>query len=271
MEETGVYTQQDEEQREEQRKFEIEQPEDYGQYLLHAKAEVVAILRSLMQKKSLISAYFNDGNTLLLTSVLHVATETGEIVFDSGNDDDVNRKVLQAENFILSASVDSVKVQFTLQKLSESRVAGRLAFRAALPDKVLRLQRREFFRLATPIAKPVKFSSTIHRPDGSAMLVEASLLDISGGGIGLMASLSLAELLPRGAILKDCRMTLPDEGLLVANLCVRNKFDVTTRAGSHYVRVGCEFMALPGARTSMVQRYITRVERERKARLSGMG
>jgi hypothetical protein len=41
-------------------------------------------------------------------------------------------------------------------------------------------------------------------------------------------------------------MTLPDEGLLVANLCVRNKFDVTTRGGSRYVRVGCEFIALPG-------------------------
>jgi hypothetical protein len=66
-------------------------------------------------------------------------------------------------------------------------------------------------------------------------------------------------------------MTLPDEGLLVANLCVRNKFDVTTRSGSRYIRVGCEFVSLPGARMSMVQRYITRVERERKARISGMG
>ena len=84
------------------------------------------------------------------------------------------------------------------------------------------------------------------------------------------ATPTLGALLPRGAALNDCKMTLPDEGLLVANLCVRNKFDVTTRGGSHYVRVGCEFVALPGARTSMVQRYITRVERERKARLSGL-
>jgi hypothetical protein len=91
------------------------------------------------------------------------------------------------------------------------------------------------------------------------------LLDISGGGVGLMATPSLAALLQRGGFLSDCKMTLPDEGLLVANLCVRNKFDVTTRGGSRYVRVGCEFIALPGARMSMVQRYITRVERERKA------
>ena len=134
----------------------------------------------------------------------------------------------------------------------------------------MRLQRREYFRLSTPIAKPVKFVTTLKRPDGSALVVEASLLDISGGGVGLMASPALAALLPRGGMLTECKMTLPDEGLLVANLCVRNKFDVTTRGGSRYVRVGCEFIALPGARMSMVQRYITRVERERKARLSGM-
>ena len=97
------------------------------------------------------------------------------------------------------------------------------------------------------------------------------MLDLSGGSVGLMATPSLAALLQRGAVLTDCKMTLPDEGLLVANLCVRNKFDVTTKSGSRYIRVGCEFISLPGVRMSMVQRYITRVERERKARISGMG
>jgi hypothetical protein len=65
-------------------------------------------------------------------------------------------------------------------------------------------------------------------------------------------------------------MTLPDEGQLVASLYIRNKLEVATRGGSRYLRVGCQFLDLPGARMSMVQRYINRVERERKARLSGM-
>ena len=251
-------------------RFEIEQPDDYDQYLLHAKAEIVAVLRSLIQGRSLVSAYFNHGRSFLLTSVLKVDTESGEIILDCGREEAINRQALLADQLVLTAMVDKVKVQFALSRLAETQSAGRPAFRAALPDKVLRLQRREYFRLATPVAKPVKFVTTLKRPDGSAMLFEASLLDISGGGICLMATPSLAALLPRGGTLTDCRMTLPDEGLLVANLCVRNQFEVTTRGGSHYVRVGCEFIALPGARMSMVQRYITRVERERKARLSGM-
>ncbi len=266
MEETGVHAQEAGPPQ-----FEIDHPEEYGQYFLHAKVEVVAIMRSLAQKKSLISAYFNHGRSLLLTSILHVAAETGDIILDSGNDDDINRQVLRTENFVLTAVVDNVKVQFLLHKLSDYRQGGNPAFRASLPDKVLRLQRREFFRLSTPIVKPVKFAAVVRRPDGSAMNVEASLLDISGGGVGLMATPALAEMLPRGMLLKECRITLPEEGVLTANLCVRNKFDVTTRSGARHVRVGCEFVALPGARMSMVQRYITRIERERKARLSGLG
>lgn len=252
-------------------RFEIEHPGEYAEYLLRSKSEIVSVLRSLIQRRAPLGAYFTQGSSFLVTSVLALDSDSGELVLDAGRDDDVYRQALQAEKLILSATLDKVKIQFALSHLSETWDAGRPAFRAALPDIVLRLQRREYFRLSTPVAKPVKFVATIRRMDASALVVEASLLDISGGGVGLMASPSLAALLQRGAVLADCKMTLPDEGLLVANLCVRNKFDVTTRGGSRYVRVGCEFVALPGARMSMVQRYITRIERERKARLSGMG
>mgnify|MGYP001157936484 FL=1 len=256
--------------KEETRSLEIEQAEAYSEYLLHSKAEIVAVLRSLIQRRALVSAYLDQGRDFLLTSLLEIDAGNDELILDWGRDDAVNRRALQASQLVLSAMVDKVKVQFTLTQLAETLCDGRPAFRAALPDKVLRLQRREYFRLSTPIAKPVKFVTTIKRVDGSTLIAEASLLDISGGGVGLMATPSLAALLPSGMVLSDCKMTLPDEGLLVANLCIRNKFDVTTRGGARYVRVGCEFVAIPGARMSMVQRYITRVERERKARLSGM-
>lgn len=251
-------------------RFEIEQPEDYAQYLLHSTVEILAVLRSLVAKRSLVSAYFNHGASFLLTSVLQVEASPAQLILDWGREEATNRQALLASPLILTAAVDKVKIQFVLDQLAETQHVGRPAFLAPLPEAVLRLQRREFFRLATPIARPVKLVTTLKRPDGSALVIEASLVDISAGGIGLMASPTLAALLPRGTVLTDCKMTVPDEGLLVANLCVRNRFDVTTRGGSRYVRVGCEFMALPGTRMSMVQRYITRVERERKARLSGM-
>ena len=253
-----------------QPQFELEQSDEYSKYLLYSKPEILAVLRSLIQKGAMITVYFDQGNSFLLTSLLTLNADNRELIFDMGSNDEMNRRALLAKKLIFTAIIDKVKVQFSLDKLSSTQNEGRQAFLGALPEKLLRLQRREYFRLSTPIATPIKLCTTLRREDGSIQFVEVPLMDISGGGIGLMVTPDLAPLFQRGDMLNDCKMMLPDEGLLVATLCVRNMFDVTTRTGSRFVRIGCEFVDMASSRLTMVQRYITRVERERKARLTGM-
>ena len=56
--------------------FELEQPDDYSQYLLHSRSEILAVLRSLVQKGALITVYFDQGRSFLLTSMLTVNADT---------------------------------------------------------------------------------------------------------------------------------------------------------------------------------------------------
>ncbi len=251
--------------------LELEQADHYSQYLLYSQAEILAVLRSLIQKGAMITVYFDQGNSFLLSSMLALSDDHRSFILDVGSNDEMNRRALLARTLSFTSLVDKVKIQFSVNSLSATRHAGRPAFLASVPETLLRLQRREYFRLATPIAHPVRLTATVRRPDGSAVVVQVPLYDVSGGGIGLMAPLEQAGLFQRGETLADCKIALPDEGLLVTNLAVRNLFDVTARSGAHYIRVGCEYVDLPPQRLTMVQRYITRVERERKARLSGMG
>ena len=251
--------------------FELDQSDDYSKYLLHSRSEILAILRSLIQKGSLITVYFDQGHSFLLSSIIALSADNREFTLDFGSNDEMNRRALVADRLILTTLVDKVKVQFSLKGLRSAHSGGRPVFVASVPDSLLRLQRREYFRLSTPIANPIRLVTQWHRPDGSAIQLELPLLDISGGGVGLMASVEQAQLFQRGDLLTDCKIALPTEGLLVAVLCVRNMFDVTTRTGARHVRIGCEFSDLPSARLSMVERYITRMERERKARLNGLG
>ena len=250
--------------------FELEQSDEYSQFLLHSKSEILAVLRSLIQKGAMITVHFDQGRSFLLTTMLSLVSENREFILDIGSNEDMNRRALLADKLILTTIIDKVKVQFSLKKLSQTQSDGRAAFLGMVPDALLRLQRREYFRLSTPIVNPVKLNVIARRSDNSAVHVDLPLLDVSGGGVGLMATLDHAQLFERGETLSDCKMMLPEEGLLVVTLCVRNLFDVTTRNGTHYVRMGCEFVNLSGARLNMVQRYITRIERERKAKLSGM-
>lgn len=250
--------------------FELEQPDDYSQYLLHSKSEILAVLRTLIQKGSMITVHFDQGHSYLLTSMIAVSADNRDMILDLGSNEEMNLRALQAKRLIFTTLIDKVKIQFSLNKLSQTRNDGRLAFVGAIPERLLRLQRREFFRLSTPIASPIKINAQLRRADGSALPIELPLLDISGGGVGLMVALDLAPMFHRGDLLNDCRMMLPDEGLLLVTLSVRNQFDVTTRSGLRYFRVGCEFVSLSAQRLTVVQRYITRIERERKARLNGL-
>ena len=250
--------------------FELDQSDDYSRYLLHSRTEILAILRNLIQKGSLITVYFDLGRSFLLTSMVALSENNAEFMLDNGSNDEMNRKALLAERLILTTVLDKVKVQFRISRVRSATHAGHPVFVAAVPESLLRLQRREYFRLATPIANPIRMTAAMERPDGNPIHLDLPLLDISGGGVGLMASVDQAQYFERGDLLPECRIVLPNEGMLVASLSVRNLFDVTTRTGAKHVRVGCEFADLPSARLSMVERYITRVERERKARLNGL-
>lgn len=250
-------------------RFELEQIDDYSQYLLHAPMEILAVLRNLIQKNALVTVHFDHGEAFFLTSLLAIEPETNHLLVDVGSDEETNARALQADKLIFTAVVDKIKIQFSINALHHTEYEGRPAFVGSIPATLLRLQRREFFRLATPIANPIRLHASIPRAEGAIQL-NAPLLDISGGGVGLMLSPGEASLLQNGDVLEDCRITLPGEGLLVTTLGVRNLFDVTTRNGAHHVRVGCEYIDLPTARLSAIQRYITHVERERKARLSGL-
>jgi c-di-GMP-binding flagellar brake protein YcgR len=250
--------------------FELEQDDDYSKFLLHSKTEIVSILRSLIQKNAMLTVYFDQGNSFLLTSLLALSTDNNGLILDWGSDANMNSKALIADKLIFTTQVDKVKIQFSLNKLSKTSHKGRPAFHGTLPETLMRLQRREYFRLSTPIASPIKCIIPMKQADNSALVTEAPLLDISGGGIGLLVQQEQAHLYQTEMVFSNCKIVLPEEGLLVTTLRVRNAFDVTTRSGAHYIRVGCEFVDLQGPRLTLIQRYITRIERERKARLSGL-
>jgi c-di-GMP-binding flagellar brake protein YcgR len=244
------------------------EPADYTQYLLRTKNEVLSVLRSLLTSTDNITVYFNEGKDFLLSAIIGV-DEDG-VTLDYGSSPEVNRRALAAEKHFCVTSHERIRIQFLLRGIRQIEYQGGPAFRAALPETVLRLQRREYYRLTTPIARPVKCQIPVRSDDGSNPLtVEANVIDISGGGLAVMVppeGLSFES----GEVFANCRVQLPEVGILLTTLQVRNVFDVTLRSGAQVTRAGCQFSNLPGPMLTLVQRYIIKVERERKARESGM-
>lgn len=249
-------------------KFELMQAEDDDKYLLHSKKEILFILRALRERGSLITVYFNQGNDFLLTSLLAISGDTS-LVFDPGSSAEMNRRALASEKLIFITTHDKVKIQFTVRRLEKTQFEGREAFRTGVPDTLLRLQRREYYRLTAPVAHPLKCVIPAKMADGSVTTVGATVIDISGGGLAVMTPPEGVEF-ETDHLFEDCRIELPDVGAVSATLRVRSVFEITLRSGARVKRAGCQFVDLSGHMLTLIQRYILRVERERKARETGL-
>lgn len=244
------------------------EPANYSQYLLRSKNEILFILRDLLAGTDHLTIYFNEGRDFLLSVLLEV-DEHG-LTLDYGGSADTNARALTAEKLFCVTTHDKVRIQFALRGLWRIDFQERPAFRAALPDSVLRLQRREFYRLTTPVAHPIKCQIPVMTEGGlSSMIMEANVVDISGGGLAMMAPPE-GLIFSAGAVFENCRIELPDVGVVITTLEVRNVFDITLRTGTQVARAGCQFARLPGTMLTLIQRYIIKVERERKARETGM-
>lgn len=242
------------------------EPGDYAQFLLHSRSEILSVLRNLLDEVCQITVFFNEGKDMLLTTL--VALQGDTVVLDYGASAEMNRKAQTVEKLFCVASLQKVRVQFLLRGLKQIAYEGRPAFEAKLPADLLRLQRREFFRLTMPITRPLRCKIPIEAEGGGECVIDVNVVDISGGGVAIAVPEGVS--FEDGQEFRNCRLELPEVGVVTTTLAVRNQFEITLRSGGQVRRAGCEFVKLAGPMLTLVQRYIMKVERDRKARESGM-
>ena len=238
----------------------IVEGDEIAPYRLENPLEVGAVLRQLATRGDFVTVYFNEGRQFLLSRILEVDLKGRTFCFDWGSQEATNRALLQAGRKLFVAAPDGVKVQFALHDVSEQQLDGHPAFEAAFPDDLIKLQRREFFRLETPLGKPYKANVSV--PNVGRLSL--NLHDLSLGGVGLTVAPPEAALLELGMVLPQAQLDLAAGGVLIADLEVRSKRMYRTPGGEQY-HVGCRFVNLSRASEANLQRLIAQLERERKA------
>ena len=243
-------------------KFELLQSDDYEQYLLHDRREIGYVLRQLAARRSMITAYLDAGSRFLMSSVLSVSDDDKRLFLDLGNDETLNQDAAKAGQLLCVTQLEKVKIQFAIHQPSLERFGKYPALASALPEVLLRLQRREYYRLTAPVSHSL--ICRIPAP-GLNGRVEARIIDISGGGLAVIVPPKDLNFTADQKYV-DCRLDLPEFGPVTASLRVRNIFRITNRSGTDMLRAGCQFEDLPTPMANAIQRYILRVERDRKAR-----
>jgi c-di-GMP-binding flagellar brake protein YcgR len=238
-------------------KIEVFSNNEDSEFLIHSKHEIQNILYTISERNTRAALYYNEGNSFVLTMLLDVSEEG--IWIDPPSNPSDNRNIINSNRIIFVSTHNQAKVQFVTDAAQQGTYNGRDAVFISLPAKLLRLQRRDYFRLAAWPQNPLM---CVFKPvqDHARLKHEVTIMDISIGGIALVCQESSLELIP-GNTYSNCEIELPGIGILTATVQVKNTFELTVRTGEKLLRAGCVFVKPDGATTNLLQRYVANMQR----------
>jgi c-di-GMP-binding flagellar brake protein YcgR len=226
------------------------------EFLVHSRSSIASILRNLMRENRTISAYLPISGDMVATTILHVDADKNMVIVEPARDAKLNHIFSDTRDVLFDLKHNNVILQFVAPHTQPARFNGHAAVFIELPDKLLRLQRREFFRVAATITNE-NVTCILKDKDGSSYTVEVE--DLSLGGIGATVE---ENTLPTKQFktFRDCQLRIPGFGTLNIDLQVRNCFEKTLSSGKRVVRLGLSYVDLPSDKENLLQKYVNKLQ-----------
>jgi c-di-GMP-binding flagellar brake protein YcgR len=121
--------------------------------MIHNKAMITSNLSMLVKHKCMISASLG-GKESLLTAIVAVNHKDGTMILDYGASEHLNKKLLTTPHVKFSTGFNGIQVAFTGDKITKVKYEGSDAFLMAIPSSLYWYNRREYYRVNTPIMNP---------------------------------------------------------------------------------------------------------------------
>lgn len=230
--------------------------------MVHGKKQIVQSLNLLAKNKCMVSATFDSGKHSFMTVLITVLVDKDMVILDYGPDEKVNQKLLSGRRVVFATTYQGVRTQFSADKVTRVKYKGDLVFAAPIPDALLWLERREYYRVKVLLSAPARCRIRLEDGENS----EFSALDISITGAALVArgdDRRLPDDIDTGSILPGCRLSLPESDEAVA-LEVRYRMPLANEKALREERIGFAFIDPDQKLQSKVLQYMQTVERHRK-------
>ena len=235
---------------------------DYHEFAVASRLEISQLLHAIMRQPALITATVG-GDDFFLTTIVAIDDDDEYLVLECGRHSEQAGRVLKKQRLLCGTSLDKIKIQFVCEEIEAVDYDGQPAFKARLPQEVVRLQRREYYRMAIPMTSPVKCTLSSTAGDAQAT-IELKLLDVSCGGIAVVTPPEIFS--PEMGSHYTCTIHLPTIPARRTRVQARNGFMLKLANGKLTQRSGFAFVKLPESMLSAIQRYIMSVERARRER-----
>lgn len=229
-------------------------------YAQRHSLQIALCLRGLLARGDFLTVEF-DG-TQFVTQLLDVDSQRAHFLFDSSSAQRENAALVDAGELTFRSQPSGVPTHFVTGAAVATTFEGRPAFEAPFPTLLHYVQRRDCYRVDTPIADPF----VVNGRDAEGVAFRLELQDLSLGGVALRTRETRFESLAQGTVWAGVTLQVGGLGAVPVDLEIVAPRQVVTPTGEQRIVLGCRFIDLKGSAERVLQRAITLLETRREAR-----
>jgi len=207
----------------------------------------IAVLEALAVQGEAVLAQLDGGAPIFRSRLRFVDPDQQYIVVEPSTDAAANAALLALARAVFLAEVGEWRIEFAAADPEQTVLGGTAAIRLRFPEVISSRRRRAFERARVPPEPPLRCVASAE----GVTYFEASIVDISRGGIGILqAGPNIA--LQAGMMLKSCRIECPDREPVILDLEVRHAGPAALADGRPAQRAGCRFLNLSPASAELI-------------------
>jgi c-di-GMP-binding flagellar brake protein YcgR len=230
-------------------------------FLIRNPEQILGKLSILLKKKCLITVCFGDNEDSFITTILDIYSKNNQLFFYYGPKEKLIGELLDSLTVTFKTEYLGVKVAFGTTQLTRVWHQGVMVFATPIPDSLLWVEARAFYRVKLPSKKPSYCQLTPpHQPPINLMVY-----DISVAGFSVLVKVEtdgVAEMMVIGARFEHGKLILADTGEGAVSFDVLSEYIINTEGSTRVDKIGCKFTKISPAFENAIQRHMQKIERE---------
>lgn len=227
-------------------------------FRITAPAELAAMLKRMLDANAVVNLNAPNG-TAVTAALWAVDAARGVISFSADDHAPQLQSLIECNEAVAVAYLDSIKVQFDVQGLLLVHNGRSSAISCGYPREMFRFQRRNAYRVR-PLLRNAPTASLRH-PMIPDMQLSLRVLDVSIGGCALFLPEDVPMIEP-GVLLNGVDLDLDADTRITAPLRLQHVTSLQLNARG--VRLGCEMVNASNDSLRALQRYIDQTQKRRR-------
>jgi flagellar brake protein len=229
-------------------------------FLIHSPEEIISKLSILLEHKCLLTVDFGDHGDSFITTIFDIYKENNYLVFHHGPKENLIEQFLNSPKITFRTEYLGIKVAFEANKLARTQHQGVSIFVIPIPESILWIEDRGFYRVKLPASKLSYCQLTLNNQEP----VNLKLYDISLIGFSVLnTSNEVSALMVPDTQFEQCKLVLAETGEDTISFTVRRKTYIINPVNLNRMeKIGCKFTRITPVFESTIRRYMQQIEKE---------